>query len=126
MVSLSSSYARALLDSWSGADTAEKRHSIIDRFVKLLEADKMIPLLSGIMERIRQFSEEREKAEAVVAEFARRPAKDQLDKMSIYKISQIKETPSLIGGFKISGNNKIIEASVTGRLNMLHQSLLAE
>lgn len=125
MASRATNYANALLDSWDGANPHEQEH-VIDRFVKLLRADRALPLVPNIISAIEALLAERIKQQIVMAEFAHKPSGHQLESLKRFKVTQASESYHVIGGFKVTGRNKIIDASIQGGLSQARQILSSE
>ncbi|KKU48591.1 hypothetical protein A3H10_03680 [Candidatus Uhrbacteria bacterium RIFCSPLOWO2_12_FULL_46_10] len=118
-------YAKALLDSWEKAPESE-RGQVADRFVELLRVERMLPLAPNILDAIERLLAERLKEQAVRAEFAHEPTSRQRESLKHFWVSEVCESMAVIGGFKISGRHKIIDASVAGGLEQMRQALILE
>lgn len=118
-------YAKALLDSWEKTPESE-REQIADRFVELLRSERMLPLVPNILDAIERLLAERLKEQTVTAEFAHKPTTHQRELLKRFQVSEVRESPAVIGGFKITGRHKIIDASVKGGLQQMRQSLVLE
>ncbi|OGL85991.1 hypothetical protein A3I40_00460 [Candidatus Uhrbacteria bacterium RIFCSPLOWO2_02_FULL_48_12] len=125
MISQTTIYAKALLAAWERAPSDE-REKVIDKFIDILRQDRILPLTSNIISAVEQLVLDKEKSEAVIAEVAHQPMGHQRESLKKLRVTQIKETPLVIGGFKIRGENKIIDASIEGALKQVRQALILE
>lgn len=125
MTSRTTIYAKALLDSWERAP-ANEREKIVARFIDVLRADRVLPLVPNIIKTLEQMVLDRTKAEEITVEVAHEPTSVELESMERFQVTKVRQSPSVIGGFKISGQNKIIDASVNGGLQQVQRALSEE
>lgn len=125
MASRSALYAKALFDSWE-IITDHERGKMIDRFIEVLRADRMLPLTPSIISSVEQLVLDKEKTESVTAEFAHQPTGHQRESLNKFQVTEVRETPAVIGGFRVVGRNKIIDASVRGGLEQVQRALSIE
>jgi F0F1-type ATP synthase delta subunit len=125
MTSRAENYANALLDSWDEAELHERGH-VIDRFIELLRADRVLPLVPNIISAVEVLTAEKIKRQTITVEFAHKPTGQQLEALKRLEVTQTSESPAVIGGFRIQGRHKIIDASVKGGLRQMRQALALE
>lgn len=125
MISRTAIYAKALLDSWERA-SANEGEKIIGRFIELLRADRLLPLVPNIIKTLEQLITEKAKAQEITVEVAHELTSQVLESMKRFQVTKVKHSPDVIGGFKITGENRIIDASVKGGLQQMRQALILE
>jgi len=119
----SNTYAKSFVDAYFKASTPKERSGLMDRFVELIKENRAVSLVPSILISIEREVTERQQRTTTKVEVARDIQEKAFKNFGEIKISQNSE---VIGGFIVRGGGQLIDASVRGSLNRLHQIMIKE
>ena len=122
--SLSERYAVALLDAW--AEIPEGQENVcLDRFIDILRADRMLPLVPTILTALEREVVERQARATTHIIVDRAPDTDLKHLFTRFAPYAVKEDSGLIGGVIVRRADRLIDGSVRGQLDTIRQALVA-
>lgn len=116
---LASQYATALVSAWEEAMPKDRSH-VIDRFVKLIVADRAQLFVPFIVKAVEREIASRKAQRRVVLEVVHQ---ESATTVARHLKAETKISDEVIGGFRLRRQGEIIDASVKGALQAMHRTL---
>ncbi|MFA7286634.1 MAG: F0F1 ATP synthase subunit delta [Patescibacteria group bacterium] len=111
-----SAYARALVDSYRAASSPRAASVVLDRFVSVLTAERLQPLVPALLEAVEREAHTYEKKVQGTVRVAHPHSAKEFEQFGDVIVA---EQPELLGGFTLRREGVAVDASVQGALTTL-------
>ncbi|PJE76045.1 hypothetical protein COV04_01730 [Candidatus Uhrbacteria bacterium CG10_big_fil_rev_8_21_14_0_10_48_11] len=113
-------YAKAFVDVYEAADSVSAASAAVDRFVGVIAAERLTPLVPALLDAVSREVELRERKSATTIDVAH-PATEKT--FALFTHPVLREDKSIIGGFRARAQSRSIDASLEGALEQLRAAM---